>query len=69
MAADDRIEVQLDTDWSDVRAGTAGSQPGGAGGLHRATGPLLRLRRRPVGLAHLDFDVEVLPTGDFQGTR
>ena len=52
MAADDRIEVRLDTDWFDVRDELRAAKPGGAGRLHRPAGPLLRLRRGPPRLAH-----------------
>ncbi len=52
MAADERIEVRLDTDWFDVRDELRAASPDAPGGLHRAAGPLLRLRRGPARLAH-----------------
>ncbi len=55
MAADDRIEVRLDTDWFEVRDAAARREPGRPGGLHRPAGPLLRLRRRSTRLAHTGF--------------
>ena len=55
MAADDRIEVRLDTDWFDVRDELRAANPDGPGRLHRPAGPLLRLRRGPAGLAHTGF--------------
>ncbi len=55
MAADDRIEVRLDTDWFDVRDELRAEQPRGSGCLYRAAGPLLRLCRGPTGLAHTRF--------------
>ena len=52
MAADDRIEVRLNTDWFDVRDQLRAGVPDGSGCLYRPAGPLLRLRRRPARLAH-----------------
>ena len=52
MAADERIEVRLDTDWFDVRDGLRADESRCSGRLHRAAGPLLRLRRGPARLAH-----------------
>ena len=68
MAADDRIEVRLDTDWFDVRDELRKVSP-------RApvvyTGPLDRYfdyAEGRLGWRTLDFEVEVLGCGDFQGT-
>ncbi len=55
MAADERIEVRLDTDWFDVRDGAARRKSRRPSGLHRSAGPLLRLRRGPAWLAHTGF--------------
>jgi UDP-galactopyranose mutase len=55
MAADDLIDVRTHTDWFDVRDELRASQSGHAGGLHRPAGPLLRLCRRPIGMAHTGF--------------
>ena len=68
MAADDRIEVRLDTDWFDVRDHLRAASPD-APVIY--TGPLDRYfdyAEGRLGWRTLDFDVEVLPTGDFQGT-
>ena len=55
MAADDRIEVRLDTDWFDVRDELRAAKPRRAGRLHRPAGPLFRLCRGPTRLAHTGF--------------
>ncbi len=68
MAADDRIEVRLDTDWFDVRDGLRAESPD-APVVY--TGPLDRYfdyAEGRLGWRTLDFEVEVLDTGDFQGT-
>ncbi|MDT5223362.1 MAG: UDP-galactopyranose mutase [Mycobacterium sp.] len=68
MAADDRIEVRLDTDWFDVRDGLRAASPD-APVVY--TGPLDRYfdyAEGRLGWRTLDFEVEVLPIGDFQGT-
>ena len=68
MAADDRIEVRLDTDWFDVRDGLRAENPD-APVIY--TGPLDRYfdyADGRLGWRTLDFEVEVLDTGDFQGT-
>ncbi len=68
MAADERIEVRLDTDWFDVRARLRAANPD-APVVY--TGPLDRYfdyADGRLGWRTLDFEVEVLPTGDFQGT-
>jgi UDP-galactopyranose mutase len=68
MAADDRIEVRLDTDWFDVGDGLRQEAPA-APVVY--TGPLDRYfdyAEGRLGWRTLDFEVEVLPTGDFQGT-
>ena len=69
MAADDRIEVRLDTDWFDVRDGLRAESPE-APVIY--TGPLDRYfdyAEGRLGWRTLDFEVEVLSDcGDFQGT-
>jgi UDP-galactopyranose mutase len=65
MADHPGIEVQLDTDFFDVR----GDLPPGVPTVF--TGPLDRYfghRAGTLGWRTLDFETEVLPTGDFQGT-
>lgn len=68
MAADERIEVRLDTDWFDVRDELV------AANLDAPviyTGPLDRYfdySAGRLGWRTLDFETEVLDTGDFQGT-
>ena len=59
------IEVRLNTDFSDLRSGLLGSVP------VVYTGPLdayFDYAEGELGWRTLDFDVEVLPTADFQGT-
>ncbi|WP_370333526.1 UDP-galactopyranose mutase [Mycolicibacterium hippocampi] len=69
MAADDRIEVRLDTDWFDVRDTLRAASPG-APVVY--TGPLDRYFDYVdgrLGWRTLDFELEVLrDCGDFQGT-
>jgi UDP-galactopyranose mutase len=68
MAADDRIEVRLNTDWFDVRDQVR-QESRSAPVVY--TGPLDRYfdyAEGRLGWRTLDFDVEVLPIGDFQGT-
>jgi UDP-galactopyranose mutase len=68
MAADERIEVRLDSDWFDVRDGLRAANPD-APVVY--TGPLDRYfdySDGRLGWRTLDFEVEVVPTGDFQGT-
>ncbi|WP_328362428.1 UDP-galactopyranose mutase [Mycobacterium sp. NBC_00419] len=68
MAADERIEVRTDTDWFDVREELRAAAPE-APVIY--TGPLDRYfdyAEGRLGWRTLDFEVEVLPTGDFQGT-
>jgi len=68
MAADDRIEVRLDTDWFDVRDELRADSPD-APVVY--TGPLDRYfdyADGHLGWRTLDFELDVLPTGDFQGT-
>jgi UDP-galactopyranose mutase len=65
MADHPNIEVRLDTDYFDVRA----SLPPGIPTVY--TGPLDRYfdySEGRLGWRTLDFESEVLPTGDFQGT-
>ena len=69
MAADERIEVRLDTDWFDVRDELRAASPD-APVVY--TGPLDRYfdyAEGRLGWRTLDFDVELLSDcGDFQGT-
>ena len=68
MAADDRIEVRLDTDWFDVRDDLQSANPD-APVVY--TGPLDRYfdySAGRLGWRTLDFETDVLDTGDFQGT-
>lgn len=68
MAADERIEVRLDTDWFDVRDELRAESPS-APVVY--TGPLDRYfdyAEGQLGWRTLDFELEVLETGDFQGT-
>lgn len=68
MAADERIEVRLDTDWFSVRDEIRAANPD-APVVY--TGPLDRYfdySAGRLGWRTLDFETEVLPTGDFQGT-
>lgn len=68
MAADDRIEVRLDTDWFDVRDELRAANPD-APVVY--TGPVDRYfdyDEGRLGWRTLDFELEVLETGDFQGT-
>ncbi len=68
MAADERIDVVLNTDWFDVRQELRGASPD-APVLY--TGPLDRYfdySEGRLGWRTLDFEMEVLPIGDFQGT-
>ena len=68
MAADDRIEVRLDTDWFDVGDELRAANPS-APVIY--TGPLDRYfgyAEGRLGWRTLDFELEVLKCGDFQGT-
>jgi UDP-galactopyranose mutase len=68
MAADERIEVRLDTDWFDVRDEFRAASPA-APVVY--TGPLDRYfdyAAGRLGWRTLDFELEVLPCTDFQGT-
>jgi UDP-galactopyranose mutase len=69
MAADERIEVRLDTDWFDVRDDLVAASPD-APVVY--TGPLDRYfdySAGRLGWRTLDFETEVLSDcGDFQGT-
>jgi len=60
-----RIEVRVDTEFASVRSGVLGNVP------VVYTGPLdeyFGYAAGDLGWRTLDFDLEVLPTGDFQGT-
>lgn len=68
MAADDRIEVRCNTDWFDVREQLRRESPS-APVVY--TGPLDRYfgyAKGRLGWRTLDFELEVLDCGDFQGT-
>lgn len=68
MAADSRIDVRLDTDWFDVRDELRAASPD-APVVY--TGPLDRYfdyAEGRLGWRTLDFELEVLDRGDFQGT-
>ncbi|MFT3716399.1 MAG: UDP-galactopyranose mutase [Gordonia sp. (in: high G+C Gram-positive bacteria)] len=68
MAADDKIEVRLGTDWFDVRDDVRAASPDAP---IVYTGPVDRYfdySAGRLGWRTLDFETEVLPTGDFQGT-
>jgi len=68
MAADERIEVRLDTDWFDVREELRAASPAAP---IVYTGPLDRYFEYAVGRLGwrtLDFELEVLPCADYQGT-
>ena len=68
MAADSRIDVRLDTDWFDVRDELRAASPD-APVVY--TGPVDRYfdyAEGRLGWRTLDFELEVLDRGDFQGT-
>ena len=68
MAEHELIDVRLGTDWFDVREEVRGASPS-APVVY--TGPLDRyfdFAEGELGWRTLDFDLEVLETGDFQGT-
>ena len=68
MAVDEKIEVRLNTDWFDVRDDLRAASPD-APVVY--TGPLDRYfdySAGRLGWRTLDFETEVLDTGDFQGT-
>jgi UDP-galactopyranose mutase len=68
MAANERIEVRLDTDWFDVRDELRAASPA-APVVY--TGPLDRYFEYAagrLGWRTLDFELEVLPCADYQGT-
>ena len=65
MADNPNIEVQLSTEFADLRASVVGQVP------VVYTGPLdayFDFTAGDLGWRTLDFEQEVLPTGDFQGT-
>jgi UDP-galactopyranose mutase len=65
MADHPRIEVQVNTEFADLRSGMIGHVP------VVYTGPLdayFGYTAGDLGWRTLDFELEVLPTGDFQGT-
>jgi UDP-galactopyranose mutase len=68
MARHENIEVRLETDWFDIRDEVRGANPD-APVVY--TGPLDRYfdyAEGELGWRTLDFETEVLETGDFQGT-
>jgi UDP-galactopyranose mutase len=65
MAGHPNIEVRLDTDFSGLRSDAAGSVPVVYTG---ALDAYFGYAAGDLGWRTLDFDVEVLATGDFQGT-
>ncbi|MCF8569350.1 UDP-galactopyranose mutase [Gordonia sp. HY002] len=68
MAADEKITVRLSTDWFDVRDELRAANPDAP---IVYTGPLDRYfdySAGRLGWRTLEFETEVLPTGDFQGT-
>ena len=68
MAASERIDVQLDTDWFEVGEDLRRANPG-APVVY--TGPLDRYfnySEGKLGWRSLDFELSVEPVGDFQGT-
>jgi UDP-galactopyranose mutase len=68
MARHENIEVRLETDWFDIRDEVRGANPE-APVVY--TGPLDRYfdyAEGELGWRTLDFETEVLDTGDFQGT-
>ncbi|MBF6204977.1 UDP-galactopyranose mutase [Streptomyces gardneri] len=68
MAASDLIEVRLNTDWFEVREQLRAENPD-APVVY--TGPLDRYfdySEGELGWRTIDFETEVLPVGDFQGT-
>lgn len=68
MAADEKIDVVLDTDWFAVRDAVRAASPD-APVVY--TGPLDRYfdySEGKLGWRTLDFETEVVDTGDFQGT-
>jgi UDP-galactopyranose mutase len=65
MAGHPKIEIQLSTDFESVRAGAVGNVP------VVYTGPIdayFGYAAGELGWRTLDFEMEVLPVGDFQGT-
>ncbi|GAA5047197.1 UDP-galactopyranose mutase [Nocardia callitridis] len=68
MAASELIEVRVNTDWFDVRDELRAQNPDAP---IVYTGPLDRYfdySEGELGWRTIDFETEVLPTGDFQGT-
>ncbi len=68
MAADEKIEVRLNTDWFEVQGELSAESPD-APVVY--TGPLDRYfdySEGELGWRTIDFETEVLETGDFQGT-
>ncbi|WP_346764470.1 UDP-galactopyranose mutase [Rhodococcus sp. B10] len=68
MADNELVEVRLNTDWFDVKAELTAESPDAP---IVYTGPLdayFDYAEGELGWRTLDFETEVLPTGDFQGT-
>lgn len=65
MLADPKIAIRLDTDWRDLRAARPAATP------LVYTGPIDRYfdyAEGPLGWRTTDFEQEIVPSGDFQGT-
>jgi UDP-galactopyranose mutase len=68
MADHELIDVRLDTDWFDVRAGLRSANPDAPVVYTGALDRYFDYVDGRLGWRTLDFETEVLPTGDFQGT-
>ncbi len=68
MADHELIDVRLDTDWFDVREGLRAANPDAPVVYTGALDRYFDYVDGRLGWRTLDFETEVLPTGDFQGT-
>ncbi len=68
MADHELIDVRLDTDWFDVREGLREANPDAPVVYTGALDRYFDYVDGRLGWRTLDFETEVLPTGDFQGT-
>ncbi|MGA9373949.1 MAG: UDP-galactopyranose mutase [Mycobacterium sp.] len=68
MADHELIDVRLDTDWFDVREGLRSGNPDAPVVYTGALDRYFDYVDGRLGWRTLDFETEVLPTGDFQGT-
>ncbi len=68
MAADERIDVRLETDWFDVGDQLRAANPAAPVVYTGALDRYFDYSEGRLGWRTLDFELEVLPTGDFQGT-